>query len=133
MQIPMLNFQKKISNSWSSKHTCIQIRVGIVIINKEQIKVSPTDGKKLLCVGGYVVMIRHNISVQFPALFLSCLISVLFLDFGFLPHILLIPPSFLHYSLLISASFFWGFCAAYSAYSLLISALFLPYLWILPF
>ena len=105
----------------------------MVIINKEQIKVSPTDGKKLLCVGGYVVMIPHNISVQFPALFLSCLISVLFLDFGFLPHILLIPASFLHYSLLISASFFFWFCAAYSAYSLLISALFLPYFWILAF
>ena len=93
----MLNFPKKTSNSWSSKHTCVQIGIGIVIINKEQIKVTPTEEKTLLCVGGYAVMIRHNISVQFPALFLSCLISVLFLNFGFLQHILLIAALFLAY------------------------------------
>ena len=57
----------------------------------------------------------------------SYLIPALFLDFGFLQHILLIPALFLAYSCLMSALFFalW-LSAAYSAYSWLIPALFVP-------
>ena len=75
-------------------------------------------------------------------LFLPCslLITALFLDFGFLQHILLIPALFLiysclYYSCLISALFLdFGFLqhillipALFLAYSCLIPCLFLPY------